>query len=103
LCADDIRHVRAQLLRDPEFDMSFSELADLTEVTHADITGDHVRLLARSGPFSQESNRAFIARPEMIYGLARMFAVHCNFRGDKRIGVFRERHEALAWLRRKNG
>jgi hypothetical protein len=101
-CADDIRQVRAQLLLDPEFDMSFSELADLTDVTPADITGDQVRLLARSGPFSQESNRPFIARREMIYGLARMFEVHCNFRGDERIGVFRERHEALAWLRCKN-
>jgi hypothetical protein len=100
--ADDIRQARAQLLRDPEFDMTFSELTDLTAVTRADITGDQMRLLIRSGPFSQESNRAFIATREMIDGLARMFEVHCNFRGDERIGVFSERHEALAWLRRKH-
>lgn len=100
--ADDIRRVRSKLLRDPDFDMTFSELTDLTKVTRADITGDLMRLLVRSGSFSQESNRAFIARQEMIDGLARMFEVHCNFRGDERIGVFHEVHEALAWLWRKN-
>jgi hypothetical protein len=99
----DIKQVRAHLLRDPEFDISFSELADLTQVTHTDITGDQMRLLALSVPFSQESRRAFIAREEVLCGIARMIEIHCNFRGDERISVFREYHEALAWLQQKNG
>jgi hypothetical protein len=97
--AGDIRQVRARLLRDPEFDISFSELVDLTQATQTDITGDQVRLLALSGPFSQESQRAFIVQQEVIGAISGMLQIHCNFRGDERIGVFRQRHEALAWLR----
>ncbi|HET6845092.1 MAG TPA: hypothetical protein VFK06_25915 [Candidatus Angelobacter sp.] len=101
--ASDIQQVRAHLLRDPEFDISFSELADLTQVAHTDITGDQMRLLVLSGAFSQESRRAFIAREEVLRGIARMIEIHCNFRGDERISVFSERHEALAWLQQKYG
>ncbi|HLY97706.1 MAG TPA: hypothetical protein VKT33_01435, partial [Candidatus Angelobacter sp.] len=100
---DDIQQFRAQLLRDPNFDISFFELADLTQVTDTDITGDQVRLLALSGPFSQESCRAFLASQEVIYGIARMFEIHCNLRGDARIRVFREGQEAWAWLEKKSG
>jgi hypothetical protein len=99
--ADDIWQVRARLLRDRDFDISFSHLVDLGRLTQAAVTGDQVRRLAESVLFSPESRCAFLARQERISGLSRMLEIHCCLRGDERISVFRERNEALAWLQKK--
>jgi hypothetical protein len=58
--ADLVRHME-QLLNDPDCDPKFSQLADFTEVSGFDLTGDDVRELASKTVFSHRSRRAFIA------------------------------------------
>jgi hypothetical protein len=85
-------------LSDPDFDPSFSQLGDLSAVTGIDITADEVRIVAETSMFSLTARRALVGDSPEVYGLARMFSILRDFRGDREIRVFRSRKEALAWL-----
>ncbi len=49
--ADLVMHME-QLLNDPDFDPKFSQLADFSQVSGFDLTGDDVRALANKTVFS---------------------------------------------------
>jgi hypothetical protein len=57
--ADVIGH-QDQLLKDPDFDPSFSQLSDLSHVTGFDVTGADMREMTERTIFSSESRRAVI-------------------------------------------
>ena len=95
---DDVLQSRRQLLSDPDFDPSFSQLGDLSAVTGTDITADEVRIVAENSPFSLTGRRALVGESPEIYGLARMFSILRDLHGEREIRVFRTRHEALLWL-----
>jgi hypothetical protein len=100
--ADDVLEFRKQVLRDRDFDPSFSQLADFTGVTKVDVSPDEVRMLATKSPFSTQSRRALVADNQVIFGLSKMFGILRNLRGEKLIRVFRTRSEALDWLLEKD-
>ena len=100
--AEDVLEFRKQVLRDSDFDPSFSQLADFTGVTKVDVSPDEVRMLATKSPFSTQSRRALVADNQVIFGLSKMFGILRNLRGEKLIRVFRSRSEALDWLLEKD-
>jgi len=100
--AEDVLEFRKQVLRDSDFDPSFSQLADFTGVTKVDVSPDEVRMLATKSPFSTQSRRALVADNQVIFGLSKMFGILRNLRGEKLIRVFRTRSEALDWLLEKD-
>ena len=100
--ADDVLEFRKQVLKDRDFDPSFSQLADFTGVTKVDVSPDEVRMLATKSPFSTQSRRALVADNQVIFGLSKMFGILRNLRGEKLIRVFRTRNEALDWLLEKD-
>ena len=100
--ADDVLEFRKQVLKDRDFDPSFSQLADFTGVTKVDVSPDEVRMLATKSPFSTQSRRALVADNQVIFGLSKMFGILRNLRGEKLIRVFRTRSEALDWLLERN-
>ena len=100
--AEDVLEFRKQVLRDSDFDPSFSQLADFTGVTKVDVSPDEVRMLATKSPFSTQSRRALVADNQVIFGLSKMFGILRNLRGEKLIRVFRTRNEALDWLLEKD-
>ena len=100
--ADDVLEFRKQVLKDRDFDPSFSQLADFTGVTKVDVSPDEVRMLATKSPFSTQSRRALVADNQVIFGLSKMFGILRNLRGEKLIRVFRTRSEALDWLLEKD-
>jgi hypothetical protein len=87
-----------QLLGDPEFDPTFSQLFDFTHVTQFDIGMDDVRTLAQKTIFSNQSRRAFVVKGDLAYGLARMFEILRESFGEQGIAVFRELDDALEWV-----
>jgi len=87
-----------QLLNDPDFDPKFSQLADFSEVSRFDLTGDDVRELANKTVFSPQSRRAFIARGDLAFGLGRMFETLRDLKGESGICIFREKEDALNWV-----
>ena len=100
--ADDVLEFRKQVLKDHDFDPSYSQLADFTGVTKVDFSPDEVRMLAAISPFSPQSRRALVADNQLIFGLSKMFGILRNLRGEKLIRVFRTRSEALDWLLEKD-
>ena len=97
---DEVMEFRRQIVRDPDFDPSFSQLGDLSGIT-IDLTADEVKVLAERSPFSLTSRRAFVGKHPEAYGLARMFEIVRGLRGDLQVRVFRDREDALAWLLQK--
>jgi hypothetical protein len=98
LTLEDILTHQERLLRDPEFEASFSQLSDLTQVTKVDMTADQVRLAAKKDLFSPRSRRALVVRNDLQYGLARMFEMYRDSAGEVGIRVFRNLDEALDWV-----
>lgn len=95
----DVLLHRRNLLRDPTFDSTFSQLLDLTRVTGAFMTGEDVRSLADDQIFSLVSRRSLLVRPDDsdLFGLARKFKIIREGRGERATRVFRERDAALHW------
>lgn len=98
----DARSHMEKLSRDPNFDPSFSQIADFTQVTRIELSPDDVRILAQRSLFSPDSRRAFIVPNEHAYGLARMFEILRELAGETGIGVFRTLEEALDWVLSKS-
>ena len=95
----DILAVMEKGLMDAEVDPSFAEIADFTEVTKLDLSGDDVRQIARKSVFSLTSRRAFVV-PEnsAIFGLVRMYEILREFQGETGIRIFSTLDEALNWV-----
>lgn len=58
--ADAAGHTE-RLLNDPDFDPSYSQIADFTQVTEIDLSVQDIHELAQKSIFSARSRRAFIA------------------------------------------
>jgi hypothetical protein len=86
--ADALAH-QEQLLKDPDFDPSFSQLLDFTHVTDVELSSEEIHRLARTTVFSANSRLAFLANSDLKLGLARMFAIIRESFGEKGIRVFR--------------
>jgi hypothetical protein len=95
--ADVLGH-QERLLKDPDFDPSFSQLADLRHVTGLDVTAAGMRELTAKTIFSSESRRAVIVSSELAYGLSRMFEIFRESKGERGIRVFRKLEDALDWV-----
>jgi hypothetical protein len=102
LTLDEVLATRRQLMSDPDFDPSLSQLADLSAVTELDLTAVELKMLAETSPFSLTSRRAFVGERPEVYGLARMYSIMRGLRGDQEIHVFRTRDAALAWVLKKH-
>jgi len=85
-----------QLLRDPDFDANFDQLADYTTATSLDMSVDAVRALAQRSVFSHDSRRAFVATRPALYGMGRLMEAYHE--GRSRVRIFYNRDEALKWL-----
>jgi len=86
------------LSNDPEFDPSFSQITDFTQLTGMDIGPEDIHQLAQRNIFSAQSRRAFIVKNNLQFGLARMFQTYRELNGETGIRVFRTIDEALDWI-----
>jgi hypothetical protein len=92
-----------KLSKDLDFDPSFAQLLDVTQVTKLDLCSEDVRNIAESNTFSSNPRLAIVATSSLVYGMARMFQIFREMKGEERIRVFRDRDEALAWVLNKDG
>ena len=95
--ADAVSHQR-KLAKDPDFDPSFSQIADFTQVTQFDVTTDDVHRFAQSSIFSPVSRRAILMPNVAAFGIGRMYEILRGLEGEKGIRVFRTLEEALDWV-----
>ena len=97
LTAADILAHQRQLLGDPDFDPTCSQIADCTAVTGIDLSADDVRAVAATAIFSAHSRRAVVVATDEQFGFARMFKMIREAQGEYGIQVFRDPGEALHW------
>lgn len=90
---------REGLIADLEFDSTYYQLADLTEVTEVQMTSEFLRDFAELGRsmFDAGARRAIVAPDDVTYGLARVLlgwlgSSKHNYR------LFRDMAEARKWL-----
>jgi hypothetical protein len=95
--ADLVAH-RRKLMSDPAFDPDYSQIMDFSDVTDVEVEASDIREMATEHVFSPTSRRAIIVRTDATYGLARLFEIHRDMRGERGIRVFRNREEGLAWV-----
>jgi hypothetical protein len=99
---DEIWAHQEKLIKDPEYDPTFAQLLDIAQVTKLELNGDDVRTIAGSKIFASSSRLAIVASSNLLYGLARMFQIFREMKGEQGIHVFRDRDEALAWVLRQD-
>ena len=95
--SDAVRHMQ-KLLKDPDFDPRYSQIADFTQVAKIELSAKDVHELAQRSVFSPQSRRALIVPNEVAYGLGRMFEMLRENQGEMGIRVFRNLEEALDWV-----
>lgn len=89
-------HYRA-LATDPEFDPSFSQLADLTEVERVDMSPASVRREALEVVFGPRALRAFVVETGEQEATARLYGLFGKYVGQN-VRVFTGIGEAERWL-----
>jgi len=99
--ADDVLGFHRELLRNRDFDPSFSQLVDCTGITRSEITPEQMRFVAEQSPFSLNSRRALVAENDLGFALLRVYEIVRGLRGDRHIRAFRSRAAALEWLLKK--
>jgi hypothetical protein len=87
-----------RVLSDPDFDPHYRQLWDLTDVIRFSATFPEMMAVAQLEVFAPATRRAILAPSNATFGLARMFQMLCEARGETGIHVFRDRTEALRWL-----
>jgi hypothetical protein len=86
------------LLKDPDFNPAFSQLADFSHITGQELTPDDIRDIARTNVFNPTSRRAFIVADDQSESLAEMFAILRDAAGERGIRVFRTLEEGIDWI-----
>jgi hypothetical protein len=98
LTRNDISTHMMNLLKDPDFNPAFSQLADFTHMTGREFTADDIRDFARTNVFSPNSRRAFIVADDETESLAEMFAILRDVAGERGIRIFRTLEEGIDWI-----
>lgn len=98
LTKDDLMGHQDRLLKDPDFDPSFSQLYDFTNATEAAFQTSDIETFAKRDVYSPSSRRAIVVAKDEHYGLARMFQTYREFAGEHGIRVFWNLDDALDWI-----
>lgn len=96
--ADVLAH-NVRLKHDDQFQPTFSNFWDLTEVDQLRVTSAALWSLSRECAFAPTARRAFVVSSDVAYGLMRMFTLMCCDDSEGHQAVFRDRGEAWRWLK----
>ena len=98
LIDSDLSETQQRLREDPRFEPTYCQIWDFTAVQQLSLTGDGLRKLAASSPFSRDARRAIVVGSEGAYGMARMYAMLSD-RNPEYFRIFRDTASAMKWLR----
>jgi hypothetical protein len=95
---EDILFHQQRLLADADFSRNFSQLADFTRMAKLEVNATDIASFAAKTVFAPESRRAIIVPDDEAFGLARMFEILRDAKGDDGIRVFRSVEEGFDWI-----
>lgn len=98
LTREDILGHMDRLSADPDFEPDFGQLADFRQITEVQFGPEEVRQFAERDIYSPTARRALLVNDDLQFGLARMFEIHRELKGETGIRVFRTLDEALDWV-----
>ena len=95
---DEDIHEHARRLRvDPQFDPTYRQLADMSDITEILVSRGTIEEISRGQLFTPGAQRAFVSSQDAVFGLLRKYQLHADSSGQV-IGVFRDRNAAEDWL-----
>ena len=94
----EIQNHQDQLLTDPAFDPSFSQLIDVTAATDLDLTVAEMKETTRRRIVSTGSRRAFVASSMHILTIGRLMQTYHEAHHEVEVHIFLDRGKALKWL-----
>jgi len=95
---EEIITLQDQMRNDPEFDPSFSQVANFAQLNNTDIGMADVHTFAQRDVFSIHSRRAIIVEGDVAFGFAKIFELYRQLSGARGIRVFRNPDEAFDWI-----
>jgi hypothetical protein len=98
---DELDAFTQTVKHDPAYDPSWPALVDASELNPAGLSTQVLRARA-AVPRRNPTRVAIVAPADVVFGLARMFQMMSEGRGND-IEVFRGMREAMAWLAPGNG
>ncbi len=98
LTSNDLAGHMQRLLKDPDFDPSFSQLADFTHLTHLEVTDADIHSIAQTNVFDSNSRRAFVVADDASAELAEKFARLRESAGEHGVRVFRSLDEGVNYI-----
>lgn len=95
---DDVFSHQEKITADPDFVPTYSQLLDFTRMTKLEFTAADVKAFAAKRIFAPTAKRAIVVPDLELFGLARMFEILRDAKGDEGIRVFTKIEEAKEWL-----
>ena len=95
---DDVFSHQEKITADPDFVPTYSQLLDFTRTTKLDLGAADVQAFAVKRIFAPSAKRAIVVPDVELFGLARMFEILRDTKGDEGIRVFTKIEEAREWL-----
>lgn len=95
--AEDLKGHFNGLAADPAFDPTFSQLADLRDVTEVELDPPAIRRHALERLFRPSALRALVVSTPYHYELAHIYAAFAKY-ASQNVHVFRDMHAAEEWL-----
>jgi hypothetical protein len=93
----DVREYQHRLKADTNFDPAYREFFNLSEVNDFRLTLMGIRIWAANSPWGDSTQRAFVARSDLVYGMLRMHQSLLDL-SPQEVAVFRTVGEAWSWL-----
>jgi hypothetical protein len=95
---EDVMGHQQKITADPDFVQTYSQLLDFTRTTKLEFTAADVQAFAARRIFAPSAKRAIVVPDVELFGLARMFEILRDSKGDEGIRVFTKMEEAREWL-----
>src|SRR5262249_10186765 len=97
ITAGQLFETQRQLIQDPSFEATFSQLFDLTGAETVDVSSAQMSALAQRTAFTRGARRAIVVNRQLLFGLARMFSLIADAKGGD-LEIFSDVVAAEQWL-----
>jgi cystathionine beta-lyase family protein involved in aluminum resistance len=94
----DVLTVQEKFRNDPNFDLTFAQLIDLTHVKKLDLNATEIKQIADNAVPLPGIRRAFIVSDDTAFRFAQMYKSYREEAQDSATRVFRELDQALHWV-----
>jgi len=97
LSVDLVQGIRSVVMQDADFNPEFNVIEDVTEVVDVKLDFQEMSQIAGKSVIKKKTRRAFVAKTDLQYGLARSYQTLSEAEGQEFM-VFRDFDAAMIWV-----